>query len=126
PDGRAQAGGACLDGLVPADLLEAPLALGSDATPRMRHAARAAPRVPEAVDLGAERAVVERVRAIAAQRDGAAILDLDQPRAGVRAVQRAGAAHDRRHGLESMRSQGRRDGARMKIRPVLQSTPPLP
>ncbi len=96
-DRRLQAGGGRFDRVVPADLLERPLALGAGAAQRLGHASGAVDGVEVAVDLGAQRAVGERVRAVAAQVDGAAVLDLDQPGAGVGAVQRAGSAHDRRH-----------------------------
>ena len=106
-DRRAQAGRRRLDRLVPADALEAPLALGADSPQRMDDPVGVVQRVEVAVDLGAERAVRERIRAIAAEADGAAVLDIDQPRAGVRAVQRAGPAHDRPHGA-SVRGPARR------------------
>ena len=50
-----------LERLVPADLLELALALGADAAQRMRHAAGPVDGVQVAVDLGAERAVRERM-----------------------------------------------------------------
>ena len=112
-DRGAEAGRRRLDRLVPADALEAPLALRADSPQRMDDPIGVVQRVEVAVDLGAERAVRERIGAIAAQADCAAVVDIDQPRAGVRAVQRAGPAHDRPHGasvrgpaLRSMRWRG--------------------
>ena len=87
-----------LDRLVPADALETALALRADAAQRVSDAVGVVQRVEVAVDLGAQCTVREGVRAITAQTDGAPVLDLDEPRASVRAVQRAGPAHDRRHG----------------------------
>ena len=100
-DRGAQPGGRRVERLVPADLLERALALGADPAQRVGHAPGPVDRVEVAVDLRAERPVREGVRAVAAQPDGAPVLDLDQPRARVRAIQRAGSAHDGSHAAES-------------------------
>ena len=65
-DGRAQPGRCLLDRLVPADPLEAALALRSDAAQRMDDPVGVVQRVQVAIDLGAERTVGERVLAVAA------------------------------------------------------------
>ena len=93
-DRASDAGGRELERLVPGDPLEAPFALGADPPLRVRQPVGAVESVEVVVDLAAERAPGERVLADAAQADRPAVFHGDVPGARVRAVQRAGAAHD--------------------------------
>ena len=95
-DDRLQAAGDGGERLVPADALEAPLALAPDALERVQDAVRRGGVVQIAVDLRAQGARGERMVAVPAQLHGLAVLDRDDPAARVRAVEWAG-AEDLRH-----------------------------
>ncbi len=76
-------------GLVPADALEATLALRADAAQRVQQPVVGSDVIQIAVDLGAQRARGVRVIAVPAQAGGLAVLDRDDPAAPVGAVERA-------------------------------------
>ena len=115
---------------VPADALEATLALAADALQRMQQPVRVVGALEVAADLGAERARGRRMRRIARDldRDTPAALTLhrDQHRAGVRAVVRAGRTHDFevRVGL-GHRSRSAADGRRSAVRRIARRRRPV-
>ncbi len=82
------------EGVVPGDRREPTLALGPDPAQRVQQALRAVDAIEEAVDLGAQLALAERVVGPPAQLDGDTGLDRDRPTAGVRAVVVARAVDD--------------------------------
>ena len=96
-DDRVQAAGDSGDGLVPADRLELPAALGPDATQRRRQPPGVVGALQVAVDLAAQPPLRDRVVGVAPDVDGAAAgsVDRDLPATGVGAVVRADAGDDR-------------------------------
>jgi predicted dithiol-disulfide oxidoreductase (DUF899 family) len=81
---------------VPTDRLEASFALSADSPQAGLDAVGAVRALVVVGDLRAERAAREGVCRVARDRDGAAVLDLHEHGAGVRAVVRAGGADDLR------------------------------
>ena len=81
--------------LVPGDTNEIPLTLPADALQRVQHAIGVVHALEVVIHLRAERAAGERVRLIARQLYGRPVPHFDDPRAGVRTVVPARAAHHR-------------------------------
>ena len=99
-DDLAEARGDGVEGLVPGDAREAPLALGPDALHRMQDAVGAVDALEVVVDLRAEEALGEPVIGVAADAHRAAVLDVHGHHAGVGAVVRTDDLQPlaRRHG----------------------------
>ena len=103
-DHAAEARGDGVEGLVPRDAREAPLALGPDALHRVQDAVGAVDALEVVVDLRAEEALGEPVIGVAAEAHRAAVLDVHGHDAGVGAVvgtddlQPLARRRDRRHG----------------------------
>jgi hypothetical protein len=89
----AQARGDVVERLVPAHGLEAALALGADAAQRLQQALRVRAALQVARHLGAQHAPGVRMRRVALQARGDAVLHRRHERAGVGAVVRTGAEH---------------------------------
>ena len=88
-----QPGGDFMERRIPADRLEAPLALGAGAAQRRQDALGVVRALGVARDLGAQHAVGGRVRRVAAHAHGTAVLHRRHQAAGVGAIVRAGAHH---------------------------------
>jgi hypothetical protein len=91
-DDLAEARGDLVGRVVPGDALEAPGAFRADAPHRVQQTVRRARVVEVAVELVAQRAAGERMRAVAFEADGHPVLHGHDPAARVRAVERARAA----------------------------------
>ena len=94
------------DRVVPADPLEPSFALLADPAHREEQSLGIVERIQIVIDLATQRAPRERVLSIASQVYRTPVLDRDEPRAGVRAVEGARASNRRSHGANLA---GRRD-----------------
>jgi hypothetical protein len=107
-DDRLEALGDLAERVVPADALEAALALGTDAPERIQQAIGVGRVLEVAVDLDAESAAGKRVIGVAAQLGRHAVPHRRHPTAGVGTVERAGAEDSARANLGGERCHGDR------------------